>query len=252
MTLLRSMRSIGIIAALLVMVGAGMTVAGHGVRAQDATPTASTTTATISVNGDGSVLVEPDAASISLGVSTVQSSLAEAQAQAETQIQAVLASLKAAGIDDKDIQTSNYSVSLIQNYDQNGMPGEITGYQVNNQLSVTVRDLDKLGDILQSAITAGANTVYGINFIVTDSSAAQSQARTAAVADATKKAQELANAAGGTLGAVLSISESSSQPSMPVEYAAGAATDAAAKSVSISGGTNAVTVSVSMTFEMNQ
>lgn len=202
-----NIRSAGLALTLLLSFAIGGLMVGRGASAQDATPTASSYPATISVQGDGTVMVAPDAASISIGVNIVNADLAEAQAQAESQIQAVLTALKAAGIDDKDIQTSNYGVNLIQDYDNNGMPGKITGYQVNNQLNVTVRDLAKLGDILQSAITAGANTVYGINFIVTDSTAAASQARKSAVADATQKATELAEASGGTLGKVIAISE---------------------------------------------
>lgn len=248
----KRLKAIGAGALVAAAVGASMVGFGGGVSAQDATPVASQSPATISVNGDGMVMVSPDAATISIGVNVVDPDISKAQTQAETQIEAVLKALKAAGIDDKDIQTSNYSVNLIQNYDSNGMPGEITGYQVNNQLNVTVRDLDKLGTVLQAAIAAGANSIYGINFIVTDSTDAAAQARKMAVADATKKAQELAEATGGKLGRVLSISESYSPTPYPAAYGgAGAAADSA-KAVSISGGSNAITVSVSITFELIQ
>jgi uncharacterized protein YggE len=248
----RRLKAVGIGALVAAAVGASMVGFGSGVSAQDASPVTNQYPATISVSGDGTVLVSPDAATISIGVNVVNADIVQAQTQAETQIEAVLAALKAAGIDDKDIQTSNYSVNLIQNYDSNGMPGEITGYQVNNQLNVTVRKLDKLGEVLQAAIAQGANSIYGINFIVTDSTKAASQARKMVVADATKKAQELADAAGGKLGRVLSISENSGPTPYPPMYGgAGAAADSA-KAVSISGGSNIIQVSVQMVFELVQ
>ena len=157
--------------------------------------------ATVSVNGTGSVSVTPDAATISVGVNIVETNLSEAQAKATSQMTAVLDALKAAGIDEKDIQTSNYSVYIMQNYDNNGFPAEITGYQVNNQVNATVRELDKLGDILDQVVAAGANSIYGITFMATDVEDAASQARASAVANARAKAEELAAAAGASLGA---------------------------------------------------
>jgi uncharacterized protein YggE len=248
-----SLKAIGAGALLVAAMGMGMVGVGRSAFAQDATPVTSAApfTATVSVSGDGSVFVTPDAATVSIGVNTVNAELATAQAEANKTIDDILTALKAAGIDDKDIQTSNFSVSLLQDYNNDGTPGKITGYQVNNQLNVTVRKLDNLGTVLETVIAKGANSVYGINFIVTDPSAAASQARTQAVADATKKAQELAAAAGAKLGRVISISESSSQPPMPIAYAAGAAADSA-KSVPIANGSNEIDINVQMVFELIQ
>lgn len=251
----RRVKAIGIAALTLAVVGTGLAGIGRSTAAQDAAatpvPPGSPWQATVSVSGDGSVMVEPDAASVSIGVNTVNANLAEAQAQNNSIITEVLKALKAAGIADKDIQTSSFNVNLIQNYDNNGMPGEITGYQVNNQLNVTVRDLDKLGEVLETAIAKGANSIYGITFMVTDSSAAESQARKLAVADATKKAQELAGASGATLGRIITISETASPGNVPIPFAAGAA-KGAADSVAISTGTNTIVVNVQITFELIQ
>jgi uncharacterized protein YggE len=243
------------VAALaMAVLGTGAIGLTRGATAQDATPVTSTTTATVTVNGTGSVTVTPDAASISVGVNVVNANLSEAQAAATSQMTAVIDTLKAAGIDEKDIQTSNYSVYIMQNYDNNGFPAEITGYQVNNQVNVTVRDLDAIGEILDDVVAAGANSIYGINFMVTDVEAAASQARASAVANANAKAEELATATGATLGRIISITENYSPSTMPemFEGAGGAAMDSAKSSVPFQAGGTIVQVDVTITYELIQ
>ena len=78
--------------------------------------------------------------------------------------------MKAAGVEDKDIQTSTYYVSVVQNYDSNGNPSEVTSFQVQNQVNVVIRDITHVGRLLDGAVAAGANTIYGVNFYVDDSS----------------------------------------------------------------------------------
>jgi uncharacterized protein YggE len=207
--------------------------------------------ATVSVNGSGGANVAPDAASISIGVNVIRSTLTEAQAQATAQMTAVIDALKAAGIADDDIQTTNYSVSIIQDYDTNGYPTKISGFQVNNQVNVIVRDLTELGSILDTAVSEGANSIYGISFIVSDPTAAASAARKLAIENATAKAREIAEATGTTLGRLVSVSES--YTSMPVPYGgANFARDAEMASVPIEGGMSTVTVDVQMVFELAQ
>ncbi|MDQ3043926.1 MAG: SIMPL domain-containing protein, partial [Chloroflexota bacterium] len=116
------------------------------VAAQNATPVAETGAATVTVMGMGIVRVEPDTASISVGVTATQSTLSEAQAQATDIMTATNAALIAAGVAEEDIQTSNYNVNILQNYDPQGLPTDIQGYQVSNQVNVLVRDLDALGE----------------------------------------------------------------------------------------------------------
>lgn len=236
-------------AALLALIGSGA-LGPRGVAAQDATPTPSSSGAsTVTVNGMGSVMVTPDAATVSIGVNIVNANLAEAQAQANTQMNDVIEALKAAGIEDADIQTTNYSVNVIQEYDTNGYPARVSGYQVNNQVNVMVRDIAKLGEILESAVTAGANSIYGVGFIVSDPAAASKQARTDAVEDATRKAGEIAEATGMTLGKIVSVSESFGPSPLPKYYGAA---DAAAEmsAVPVQMGSNTITVEVQMTFEL--
>ena len=242
----------GLIAAAMVA-SIGASVMGIGLRAaaQEATPTTGGTSgaSTVTVNGNGSVMVTPDAASISVGVNAINANLSEAQAAATSSMTAVIETLKAAGIEEKDIQTTNYSVSVLQEYDTNGYPARVSGYQVNNQVNVMVRDLDKLGMVLDEAVKAGANSIYGVNFVVTDPADAATQARTAAIADATKKAREIADATGMTLGRIVTVVETFGPTPLPYAYGKAEAMDMAA-SVPIQTGSSTVTVDVQMTFEL--
>jgi uncharacterized protein YggE len=252
---MRNWKNAVVAASALAVIGAGAVGLSRPAFAQDATPVSSSGAATVTVNGTGSVTVAPDQASISIGVNVVQANLSEAQAAATSQMTAVIDALKAAGIDEKDIQTSNYSVNIIQNYDNNGFPADITGFQVNNQVNVTVKELDKLGEILDRAVAAGANSIYGINFIVSDSTAAASQARTAAIADAKAKAEEIAAATGTTLGRLVSVNETYSPSPLPVDFYGGGmgmAEDAARSSVPVQAGGSAVQVSVIVVYELEQ
>jgi uncharacterized protein len=223
----------------------------RGVAAQNATPApAEESPGTVSVGGHGAVTMAPDTASVVVGVNVIETTLSAAQEKATAQMTAVIDALKAAGIEEKDIKTVDYSVSIIQDHDENGNPTVVKGFQVNNQVNVTVRDLDKLGAVLDTVVAQGANSIYGISLYVNDPSAAASQARAAAVKDAKAKADELAAAAGMTVGRVLSLSETSSPPPAPMEVAGGAADGAARAPVPIQGGTTTVSVDVDVTYEL--
>jgi uncharacterized protein YggE len=247
-----NLRQVGAVTAVIALLGAASVgaVGLRGASAQDGTPVATgETPATVYVNGQGVVTVAPDTASVVVGVNIIEKTLSEAQAKATTQMTAVIDALKGAGIDEKDIQTVNYNVNILQNYDSNGNPATIEGFQVSNQVNVTVRDLDKLGSILDTVVGQGANAIYGISFFVDDPSAAASQARALAVQNAKQKADELAAAAGMTVGRIISISETYSPSPMPVAYGrAEAANDAVA--VPIQAGTTAITVDVQVTYEL--
>lgn len=207
---------------------------------------------TVSVGGHGEVNVPPDTASVNIGVDIIADTLDEAQEQATAQATAVIDALKAAGIADEDIQTEYYSVNILRDYSENADPTTITGFEIINQLRVTVRDTDQLGELLDAAVTAGANSIYGVTFYVDDQTAAASEARVEAVENAREKAEELAQAAGMTLGPVVAISEGAPPVFGPV-YGMGRggaemAMDAAA--VPVQPGSTTVAVDVTMTFEL--
>lgn len=153
----------------------------------------------ISVTGTGRVYLTPDLAYINIGVHTEASDVKEALASNTSQAQQVATVLTALGVDPKDIQTTSFNVSPVQ---QNGPNGEITGikYTVDNTVYVTVRNLTKLGDLLDGVVRSGANNINSVSFDVSNKDQALSQARQAAVAAARSQATELAQAAGVQLG----------------------------------------------------
>jgi uncharacterized protein YggE len=246
------------LAVILALAGSLATSAiGGTVAAQDMATPAATDMAlgvpTVSVSGHGSVNVPPDTASVSIGVDVIKPTLGEAQEQATTQATAIIEAFQAAGIAEEDIQTDFYSVNILRDYSENGDPTEITGFEIVNQLRVTVRDTDQLGELLDAAVNAGANSIYGVTFYVDDQTEAASDARTEAVEDARMKAEELASAAGMTLGPVVAISEGTSPLISPVYGMArgGGGMGMAEAATPVEPGSTTVAVDVTMTFELH-
>ena len=203
----------------------------------------------ITVTGEASVQAVPDMATVSLGVTTVAATAAEAMAANTAALAQVIERLKAAGIEPRDLQTA--SLSLNPNwtgYDSSNQPQTITGYTASNQLSVRVRDVSKLGAVLDAAITDGANTLNGISFELAEPRPVLDQARKAATEDARARAELLAAAAGVKLGRVLSITEGGGYGGpMPMFKA-----DAASAPVPVEAGEIGLTAAVTVTFEIVQ
>jgi uncharacterized protein YggE len=168
----------------------------------------------ISVTGTGRVKAEPDVADINLGVTKQADDAQTAADDAATTMAAVIAALQAAGVADADIQTTTISLTPVYDYDDN--PPQIEGWEASNLVNITVRDIDSVGAVVDAATGAGATNINGITFRVDDATAAEAEARAAAVADARAKADQLAEAAGVTIIGVLSMSESGAQPPMPI------------------------------------
>lgn len=202
----------------------------------------------ITVTGTGRVTTQPDQATINIGAQITAPTLAEATKQASDIMTKVLDAIKKQGVDAKDIQTSSYNVNPITNYKE-GQPPQITGYQVTNIVNVTVKDLTKLGAILDAGMTAGANYLGGITFSVADTKPQETAARTEAVKDATASAQTLAQAAGVKLGKVITITEGSSNVPPPIPYGRAMAADAAAPGP-VETGSMEISVNVQMQFEI--
>lgn len=203
---------------------------------------------TLSVAGTGTAYLIPDIAYIYLGVHTEKLTAAEAVAENNTQTEAVIAALTDFGIDAKDIRTTNFSIWPMDKYDPaTGQPTGEKTYAVDNTVYVTVRDLDTLGDLLDTVVQAGANTVNSIQFDVAEKDDALQTARADAVKDATEKAQELAGAAGVELGELQSISFLDGQP-YPVFDGKGGGAAAEAAAVPIQPGQLTFTVSVNLSY----
>ncbi|WKZ37591.1 MAG: SIMPL domain-containing protein [Anaerolineales bacterium] len=203
---------------------------------------------TLNVSGLGVVYLTPDIAYINVGVNTQRDNAAEAVDVNKTQTTAVIEAIKDFGVDAKDIRTTNFSIWSNQQYDP---MGQIIGtnYVVDNTVNVTVRDLDKLGDLLDAAISAGANSIYSIQFDVEDKAEATEEARTKAVEDAKNEANGLAEAAGLSLADIQTISYYDASPYPYFEGkggGGGAAMETAA--VPIQPGQLAISVTVNMTY----
>jgi len=206
---------------------------------------------TINVSGSGQAYLVPDIAYIYLGVHTELSSASEAVTENNAQTQKMIQALRDFGIDAKDIRTTNFSIWPNDKYDpQTGLPTGQKTYVVDNTVYVTVRKLDKLGDLLDTVVAAGANTVNSIQFDVADKEAALKQARADAVKDAKAQASELADAAGVQLGDIQSISFYDSQPAPVFEGKGGGGGASAQAAVPIQPGQLTFTVTVSMTYDI--
>lgn len=211
---------------------------------------------TITIEGRGEVMATPDMAQINSGVTTQGATAREALDANTAAMADLIAELKAAGIEPRDIQTSGFSVNPNYVYtderDANGysLPPKINGYQVSNTVTVTVRKLDTLGSILDKSVTVGANTINGVSFSVADPSELYDEARKAAFADARAKAELYATAAGSTLEDILSISEGQGFND-PQPYPMYARADMAASApVPVQAGELAFAINVSVQWEL--
>jgi hypothetical protein len=205
---------------------------------------------TLNVNGLGQVYLTPDIAYIYIGVHTEGVTATEAVDSNKSQTTAVIEALKKAGVADKDIRTSNFSIYPSQQY---GPDGTVSGtiYMVDNSVNLTVRNLDGLGDLLDSAISAGANNVNNIQFDVADKAQAVKEARAKAVEDAKLQAQELADAAGVSLVNIQTINFYDNSTYPTYDYGKGGGGGGAAQvAVPIQPGQLTVAVTVNLVYSI--
>jgi len=237
----------GLVAGLLVSATfVGPALAPRPTRAAD--PGSSPPEHTIVVTGTGTTTVSPDLADVRLGVSVSHPTVKEARADAAARMTRVIDGLKKLGIADKDIQTTTISLQPTYDYTNNGNPPRITGYSFSNGLEVTVRNLDQVGDVIDGSLAAGATTLDGVSFQVSDPAAAQSQARTEAMTQARANADTLAKAAGIAITGVATISEVSTPVQPPIWYGAAPAAGAADQATPVQPGTTDVTITVTVSY----
>lgn len=185
---------------------------------------------TITVVGRGEVRVKPEVANTTIGVDVQAGTVDEAMTEAQARMTAILDALKGLGIADKDIQTSNFSINFERSTSgettssSQGEPGKfqpVPGfYRVSNMVQVTIRDLTKITDVLDTAVKSGANNIWGISFGLDDTKSLEIQVREAAVQDARARAESLAALNGVKAGGVVSISEVIGGQSGPLYAAA--------------------------------
>ncbi|PLR28779.1 hypothetical protein SGCZBJ_01115 [Caulobacter zeae] len=207
---------------------------------------------TFNLSASGETAIAPDMATITLGVQTEGASAAAALSANGTAMNKVIAALKKAGVAERDIQTSNLNVNPQYVYEQN-QPPRLTGYQASNQVTILARDLSKLGQTVDAAASAGANTVSGISFGLQNPQKAEDEARIKAVAALKAKSDLYARATGYKVVRLVSLNEAGGYtPSpQPVPMFAMAKREMA-DSTAISGGELKVRVEVSATYEAQQ
>lgn len=211
-----------------------------------------TKTDSFTVSGEGKVSLVPDIARVQAGVTAQAPSVKVAQQELNKKIKAVNDAIKKLGIEDKDIQTTNYSVN--PQYDYRNGNQKINGYEANSNFSIKVRNMDNATAVIDAATANGANQIGGISFDVDDKTKVENEARTKAVADAKAKAQLAAKTAGFTLGRVINYNENSGGDMRPMpmyakaEMAGGAAPDSVA--TTIEPGSQEITISVSLSYEI--
>jgi uncharacterized protein len=172
--------------------------------------------ATISVTGEATVSVAPDLAQIDGGVTSEAKTAREASDANNAAMGKVLQALKGAGIAEKDYQTSRLSLQPETAPNRAGAPATIVGYRASNRVTVRLRDVTRLANLIDAMVGAGANDIGGIGFTVSNASKLLDEAREQALADARRKAEIYAKAAGVTLGAPLAISEEGAP--VPIPY----------------------------------
>jgi uncharacterized protein YggE len=202
---------------------------------------------TISMTGHGEVRAAPDMAQVTAGVTTSATTAAQALAANTARMKTVFAALQKLGIPEKNIQTVNFSVSPQYATGNNEAP-RLTGYQVNNEVSVRLEDVTRLGSALDALVSAGANQMNGISFDIREPAPLLGRARTGAIADARLRAETYAKAAGVSLGPIQSISESAGEI-RPLRMAAPMAF--AAKAVPVAAGEQSVSADVSVVWEIH-
>jgi len=203
----------------------------------------------IHVVGTATVKAAPDIAQTQLGVQTFSESLDEAMAENSTRAESVIAALKAGGVADRDIKTTSFHVYPQRDFRKEDSTGEIVGYWVNNTVAVTLRDLLRVGEMLQTAIDAGANSVNSLAFTLDDPDSLRQEARAQAVEDARQRAETLAAAAGVELGKPVRISEGSLGGPIYVRGTFDAA-EAAPSSVPVEPGELEVAAQVEVVYEI--
>ncbi|MDQ3855050.1 MAG: SIMPL domain-containing protein [Chloroflexota bacterium] len=219
----------------------GVSLARTPAPARQANPATAPDSRAITVSGTGSARAKPDTAYINLGFTAEEASLQKASTKAAEQMNAVLAKIKALGVSAHDIQTTNYSIYRDQ---------QRKLWVVSNQVSVTVRDIDSSGALLDGAVAAGANTVSGISFGIEHRADLEKQARAKAVEEARARAMELARLAGVKLGDPLTISEGAMAP--PIPYAQAGAAAAEDRSTPVQTGEMEVSLSVQLTYAIEK
>ncbi|MBI5254179.1 SIMPL domain-containing protein [Candidatus Falkowbacteria bacterium] len=204
----------------------------------------------VTISAEGKVTAVPNVATVQIGTTTLRPTVADAQAENTKKMNDIIAAVKKEGIADKDIKTSDYSI--YPQYDWNGNKNVLSGYNVNQTLTLKIRDTKKINAILKLAGEKGANSISNLNFEIDDQDALKEQAREKAIVNAKEKAEKLAKSLGVKLDKIISFSESTDVPiySGYSKYAEGAGIGGGGASPNIQTGENEIKVFVNITYEI--
>ena len=205
------------------------------------------------VSGEGKVYAIPDLGILQVGVEAQAATVAEAHTQAAAAMEALQKALQDAGLEDRDIQTSSFSIYPVREWDPDTGEERLAGFRVSNMVAIKIRNLDKAGSIIDSVVTAGGDytRIEGISFTVEDPTPYYDQARTKAVADARHRAEQLAADSGIKLGKLCYMTENVGYVS-PMRYAIPAPYAEFKGDPSISEGELEITLNVQVNFEIQQ
>lgn len=204
---------------------------------------------TFNVSGEGKVSAAPDVAFVTVGIVANGATVKATQDRINAAINKVSEALKSLGVDEKDIKTTNYNIST--DYDYTGGPQRIKGYSASTNLSIKVREIDKINEVIDAATASGANQVGGIGFDIHDKHKLENEAREKAVADAKEKGENAAKIAGFRLGRIVNYSENFGGYPIPIALRAqGAAEVIDAKATQVEPGSNEIVVNVTLSYEI--
>jgi len=206
---------------------------------------------TITIQGQGEVTAVPDIATVAIGLSTEKKEVADAQKENTDKMNAFIKDIKGLDIEKEDITTTNYNIYPRYDYDDGKQV--LRGYEVSQNVSVKIRDLEKISDVLSLVSTHKLNQVGGLNFTFDDPEELKQEARVAALENATEKAEDLADVAGVKLGKIVSFSESSADYEFPVRYAAEASAlgiGGGGEAPQVEAGSQDITVYVTVSYEV--
>jgi len=206
----------------------------------------------ITVSGEGKIYAKPDVALVDLGVSSQKATVADVTKSNTDKMNAIIAAVKGLGIDEKDIQTTNYNLSPYYNY--TAKTGSVfQGYTLDQNIQVKIRDFTKIGDVLSQTTAAGANTAGGLQFTIDNPEQLKEQARAKAIAQAKANAKNLAQESGISLGKLINVFENSNP--YPVVYSSakmmGAGVAESAPVPTIQPGQQEIDVTINLTYQVN-
>jgi uncharacterized protein YggE len=207
---------------------------------------------TIVVSGSGMASGRPDVANVQLGVESIHADAGEAVDDNTRRMQTVMQSIRELDLEDEDIQTVNYNMWVEDIFDREGNPTNERRYHVVNQVTIRLRDLDRMGKLLESALAAGANSVGGISFGVSDPGALQQEARDRALGDAKAKAEQMAGALGASLGKIRYVGDTSGLPAPGPVFAAEVRGVGGGGEVPIAAGQFEVAVNIQVIFDISR